>query len=178
MALYFISGNKNKLKEIQAIIPHVEQLEIDLPEIQSLDARKIIEAKLNEARKHHKGEFIVEDTSLYFKCLNGLPGPLIKWFMEAMTLEELYNITEKIGNSDAEAKTIIGYIDKNGKINYFEGSLSGKIVRPNVKSRFGWDPIFQPVNSEKTFAEMSLEEKNKISMRRKAVEQLKEAIKI
>jgi len=44
-----------------------------LPELQEIDARKIIEAKLIEARKYHDGEFIVEDTSLYLNCLNGLP---------------------------------------------------------------------------------------------------------
>ena len=84
MALYFITGNKGKLVEVQEIISSVEQLDIDLPEIQDIDAQEIIRAKLEEAQKHHQGQFIVEDTSLYLDCLNGLPGPLIKWFMKTI----------------------------------------------------------------------------------------------
>ena len=60
--LYFITGNKNKVAEAKAILGTVEQLDIDLPEIQELDARKIIKAKLLEALAHRSGEFIVEDT--------------------------------------------------------------------------------------------------------------------
>ena len=78
MSLHFITGNKGKLLEVQSILGDVTALDIDLAEIQSLDAHEIIKAKLDEARKHHNGQFIVEDTSLYFEALNGLPGPLIK----------------------------------------------------------------------------------------------------
>ena len=87
MSLYFITGSKGKFTEVQFIIPNLKQLNIDLPEIQELDARKIIEAKLQSAFEHHAGEFIVEDTSLYLDCLNGLPGPLIKWFIKTIKNE-------------------------------------------------------------------------------------------
>ena len=60
--LYFITGSQGKFREVKAILPEVEMLEMDLPEIQGIDAKKIIEAKLEEATKHHAGEFIVEDT--------------------------------------------------------------------------------------------------------------------
>ena len=84
MNLYFITGNKNKFEEVKSILPNTEQLDIDLPEIQDIDAKIIIRAKLLAALKHKDGEFIVEDTSLYLDCLGGLPGPLIKWFMKNM----------------------------------------------------------------------------------------------
>src|SRR3989344_6958047 len=84
MSIYFITGNKGKLAEVQSILGNVEGLDIDLPEVQSLDAHEIIKAKLEEAKKHQTGEFIVEDTSLYFEALKGLPGPLIKWFMKTI----------------------------------------------------------------------------------------------
>jgi inosine/xanthosine triphosphate pyrophosphatase family protein len=80
MKIQFITGNKNKFAEAQKIISNLEQLDVDLPEIQEIDAKKVIEAKLQEARNLFEGEFVVEDTSLYLDCLNGLPGPLIKWF--------------------------------------------------------------------------------------------------
>ncbi len=170
--IFFITGNKNKFREAKSIIPELEQLDIDLPEIQSIDAKEIIRSKLLEALKHKKAEFIVEDTSLYFDCLNGLPGPLIKWFMKTIGNEGLYKIAETFGNYNAEAKTIIGYFKDN--IYFFEGSIKGKIVAPSSGNGFGWDPIFKPEGSTKTFAEMTQEEKNSISMRRIALNKLKE----
>ena len=67
----------------------MEQSDIDLTEIQSVDPKEIIEHKLNEAKKHMKGNLVVEDTSLYFEALNGLPGPLIKWFLKTVGNEGL-----------------------------------------------------------------------------------------
>jgi len=173
MGLHFITGNKNKFSEARAILGDIEQLEIDLPEIQSVDAHEIIRAKLLEAIHHHDGEFIIEDTSLYFDCLNGLPGPLIKWFLERLGNNGLAEIAAKLGNAAAEAKTIIGYAKNHDELFFFEGSIKGKIVTPRGETTFGWDPIFLPAGYDKTFAEMSREEKNKISMRKVALEKLK-----
>lgn len=175
MSLYFITGNKGKLAEVQSILGNVEGLDIDLPEIQELDAHKIIQAKLEEAQKHQKGEFIVEDTSLYFESLNGLPGPLIKWFMKTVGNDGLYKMAESFGNFNAEAKTIIGYSDSQNNIQFFEGNIKGTIVSPRGEG-FGWDPIFQPDGYSKTFGELSAEEKNSFSMRKIALEKLKEKI--
>lgn len=170
--VYFITGNKNKFDEVKKILVDVEQLNIDLPEIQEIDARKVIEAKLHEAFNHLEGEFIVEDTSLYLDCLNDLPGPLIKWFLKSIGNDGLTNLTEKLGNKKATARTIIGYAKKRNEINFFEGTLNGQIVKASSVSSFGWDPIFLPDGQNKTFADMSREEKNKISMRSVATNKL------
>lgn len=172
--IYFITGNKNKFEEVKYILPEVEQLDIDLPEIQEIDARVIIRAKLQEALNHHEGEFIVEDTSLYLECLKGLPGPLIKWFLKTVGNEGLVEIAERFGNSKAEARTVVGYAKSHEEVCFFEGVVRGKIVKPRGESNFGWDPIFLPEGYSKTFAEMGIEEKNKLSMRRTAVNKLKE----
>ena len=172
--LYFITGNKNKFEEIVAILPEVEQLDIDLPEIQEIDPHEIIKAKLLEAFNHTSGEFIVEDTSLYFDCLNGLPGPLIKWFMKSIGNNGLSDLVEKLRNDKAVAKTMIGYAKDKDEIHYFEGVVEGKVVKPRATSGFGWDPIFLPDGHAKTFAEMDKSEKNELSMRRMALNKLKE----
>lgn len=171
--IYFITGNKGKLEEAKSILPEVVDLDIDLPEIQEIDPHKVIQAKLEEARKHNEGEFIVEDTSLYFEVLNGLPGPLIKWFMKKLGNDGLYDLILKMGNNKAEAKTIIGYSDQKGNVEFFEGAIEGEIVEPKGEG-FGWDPIFKPSGFDKTFGEMDLYEKNSISMRKIAFEKLKE----
>ncbi|HNZ86354.1 MAG TPA: RdgB/HAM1 family non-canonical purine NTP pyrophosphatase [bacterium] len=175
--IYFITGNKDKFREVQSILENVEQFDIDLPEIQEIDAKEIIKNKLHEALKHKQENFIVEDTSLYLDCLNGLPGPFIKWFLKTIGNQGLFEITEKLKNNRAQAKTIIGYIDKNGEINFFEGVLNGKIVSPIGENGFGWDNIFMPEIQEKTFAQMTTQEKNEISMRRNALNKLKEFLK-
>lgn len=173
MALYFITGNKGKLAEVQEIISTVEQLDIDLPEIQDIDAQVIILSKLEEAQKHQQGQFIVEDTSLYLDCLNGLPGPLIKWFMKTIGNDGLYKIAQGFGNFKATAKTIIGLAKEDGSIEFFEGAIEGELVEPRGNKGFGWDPIFQPIGHAKTFAEMDQSEKNEMSMRRMALNNLK-----
>jgi inosine triphosphate pyrophosphatase len=176
MEIYFITGNKNKFEEAKSVMPDLQQLDIDLPEIQEVDARAIIKEKLLEALKHKQAGFIVEDTSLYCDCLSGLPGPLIKWFLKTIGNDGLYKIVNGFGNPKAQAKTMIGYARADDDIHYFEGVVEGTIVAPRGETNFGWDPIFQPAGQERTFAEMSKEEKNTISMRRMAFEKLKEFI--
>ncbi len=174
MTLYFLTSSREKFLEIKTIIPSIEQLEIELPEIQELDAHKIIEAKLKDAQTRTAGAYIVEDTSLYFEVLGSLPGPLIKWFVKAIGNDGLYKIAKTFGNTKAEARTIIGYCDETGVVEYFEGAFDGYVVPPKGTGGFGWDPIFQPRSTEKTFAEMTPEEKSMFSMRRKAAEKLRD----
>jgi non-canonical purine NTP pyrophosphatase (RdgB/HAM1 family) len=157
--IYFITGNKGKFAEIKAIIPEIEQLDLDLLEIQEIDPRPVIEEKLHEARKMHNGEFIVEDTSLYIDSMNSLPGPLIKWFLKSVGQEGVAKMAETFGTK-AKAVTMIGYSDADGNIQYFEGSIDGEIVHPRGENGFGWDQIFQPKGYQKTFGEMKPEEKN------------------
>ncbi len=171
--VYFITNNLNKLAEAQSIISDIEGYSIDLPEIQEIDAHAIIREKLVEGLKHKNAELIVEDTSLYFDALNGLPGPLIKWFLKTIGNDGLYNLVQKLGNNKAYAKTIIGYAKNANEIEYFEGIIEGEIVAPAGVTNFGWDPIFRPLGHDKTFAEMGADEKNSISMRKIAFEELK-----
>ncbi len=175
--MYFITGNKGKFEEVKAMLPFMEQLDLDLPEIQELDAHAIIRAKLHAAFEHKTGEFIVEDTSLYLDCLHSLPGTLIKWFLKAMGPEGLARLAVVLGDKKAQAKVIIGYAKSPEEVVFFEGVIHGTIVLPRGLSGFGWDTIFQPEGYEKTFGEMSRTEKNAISMRRISLMKLKEYLK-
>lgn len=194
--LFFITGNKDKFLEIKKELPEIEQLDVDLPEIQDIDPKAIIEAKLKAAFAHYKGEFIpletgrpkaavavtasgrsltgfiVEDTSFLLSCINGLPGPFAKWFLKALGREGVYNLCGKMGNYEAFGKTIIGFARSPQDIHFFEGSIKGTIVAPRAESGFGWDPIFVPDGHEKSFSEMSTEEKNGISHRGTALKKL------
>lgn len=174
MAIYFITGRKEKFQEVKFILDNIQQLDLKLPEIQDVDAKKIIHYKLLSAIELYPNlELIVEDTSLYLDALNGLPGPLIKWFLEKLGNEGIHDIVSQLNDRRAEAKTIIGY-SRNNDIYFFEGSIRGEIVYPRGERGFGWDPIFQPQDYDKTFGEMTNEEKYKISMRTIAANKLKE----
>ena len=162
-------------KEFQNILgeEHVEQLEIDLPELQEIDPHKIIRHKIQEALKHHKGPILIEDTSLYFDCLwRKLPWPLIKRFLHEMKNEGLYQLVKKYTNHKARATVLIGYAKNADEIEFFEGTVEGTIVEP-VHTDFWRDGIFQPAWHDKPYGAMAKEEKNKISMRRIALNKLK-----
>jgi inosine triphosphate pyrophosphatase len=163
--LYFITGNEGKFKEIAAIIPNLEMLKLDLDEIQSLDPREVIEHKLAQAAAQHDGEFIVEDTSLSLTCLQGLPGTFVKWFLETLGAEGLAALAMKHEDRSAIARVTIGYRDRQGVNHFFVGESEGDIVPPRGSAAFGWNPIFQPKGESRTFGEMTVEEKNHISMR-------------
>jgi len=176
--IYFVTGNKNKLKEVQMIWPEIEGLELELTEIQDIDPKKILEKKLEEAKRYKpNANLMVEDLSLEINGMNGFPGPLIKWFIKSVGREGVYKMAKLFGNQTAVARVSLGYTNTKGENNYFEGIVKGKIVRPKGESDFGWDPIFVPEGFNKTFAQMGSEEKNKISHRRIALEKLKEYLK-
>ena len=172
MKITFVTGSQNKYDEAKQIIPELERQDLDLVEIQEIDPKIIISHKLEEAKKVLQGNLVVEDTSLYFDSLVGLPGPLIKWFMKTIGNNGLVKLVESFGNPKATAKCIIGLSKEDGTLEYFEGSTDGEIVEPRGDNGFGWDPIFQPTGWNKTFAEMTQEEKNEISMRRIAFQKL------
>jgi len=172
--IYFITGNKDKFAEFKAILKKVVQLDIDIPEIQEMDPRAIIRAKLEEGLKHKRGSIVVEDTSLHLRCMNGMPGPLIKWFLKSIGPEGIYRIARGFGDYSAEARCTIGYATAKSDMHFFEGRVQGTLAPPRGSNGFGWDVIFVPEGHSKTFGEMGFDEKNSISHRRLAIDRLSE----
>ena len=173
----FVSGNKNKLRELNDIFKEhfkdieIKQLDIDLPELQGLP-EDIVKGKLNlalEKAKKLDGPVLVEDTSLCFNAYGGLPGAYIKYFLKAIKPEGLYKMACAFDDHSAYAQSIYGLQkDKKDEPHLFVGKTEGEIVKPRGENNFGWDPCFQPKNSKKTYAEMGEEQKNKISHRGKS----------
>ena len=169
----FITGNAGKAKYLADYfhIP-VDHIELDLLEIQSLDLDSVVRDKALRAYEHVRRRALVEDVSLECKGLNGLPGPLIKWFIEALGREGICRLLDGKDRS-AIATVAYGIADGSG-VRIFKGSVSGKIAEhPRGESGFGWDPIFIPDGHAKTFGEMSSDEKHATSMRREALESMK-----
>lgn len=172
MTLYFVTGNKDKFIEVQTVLPDIQQLDIDLPELQSIDPHEVITEKLAQAAKQTSGNLIVEDVSLVIAGMSGLPGPLIRWFLKTIGNEGIAKLSETFG-SQATATATIGYTDTSGATHFFDHTIAGSIVTPRGTNGFGWDAIFQPEGQAKTFAEMTPEEKTTFNMRIVAVKKLK-----
>ena len=182
----FVSGNKNKLRELSDIFNkhfkdiEIKQLDIDLPELQGFP-EDIVKGKLKlalEKAKKLEGPVLVEDTSLCFNAYGGLPGAYIKYFLKAIKPEGLYKMACAFKDHSAYAQSIYGLQkDKKDEPHLFIGKTDGEIVSPRGDNNFGWDPCFKPTCSKNTYAQMDEKEKNKISHRGKSTKAMIDWIK-
>ena len=178
MTLTFITSNASKAKELGRHLEYpVEHRALDLLEIQSLDLQEIAKHKAKEAYKQVQCPVLVEDTSLMFRALGNLPGPLIKWFLQELDNEGLCRLLDGAEDRSAQAKVCFCLYDgKDFKI--FEGEMNGTVAGlPKGERGFGWDPIFIPEGKTKTWGEMDAEEQKETSMRRVALKKLEEYLK-
>ena len=179
--IYFITGNPNKLKEFTQIMGTslpctFDSKNIDLPEYQG-EPEEIAIEKCQTALNILQQPVLVEDTSLCFNALGGMPGPYIKWFLDKLKPEGLHKLLAGFEDKSAYAQCIFAYGEPGKPVLLFKGRTHGRIVEPRGGRDFGWDPCFQPDDFEHTYAEMSKETKNKISHRYKATDALREHLK-
>lgn len=142
----FITGNQNKADYLAASLGFaLEHEKINLDEIQSADPREVIEHKVKQAYEIIKRPVLVEDTSLGFAALGGLPGPFVKFFIEAENgLENMCRMLDGFNDRGALASATYGYYD-GITIRFFTGQLGGFIVdHPKGSGGYGWDKIFAP----------------------------------
>jgi len=176
MKIHFVTTNKNKFREAKEILAPLEdtqikQAKVKILEIQSMDAKKIVEDKAKKAYEKLKKPVIVEDTSLHIRSWKNFPGPFIAWVVKTIGID---GVCRMVGlDKKARAEAYVAYYDGK-KMRIFSGSIDGRIARkPKGKRRFDWDRIFIPAGHSKTFAEMKIEDKNRISHRMKAFVKLR-----
>ncbi|XP_077545405.1 inosine triphosphate pyrophosphatase [Haemaphysalis longicornis] len=171
----FVTGNSNKLREVVAILGKIPGFElenhaVDVPELQG-DSDAICRAKCEAASQQVGGAVLIEDTSLGFDALGGLPGPYVKWFLHNIGSDGLHRMLTGFEDKRAEALCTLAYSSGPGHdVKLFHGRTRGTIVAPRGSNNFGWDSCFQPEGYDRTYAEMGAEEKNTISHRYRAVE--------
>lgn len=176
MKITLVTGNENKLREWQAIMPasiELMSVDVDLTEIQSDNPEVIVADKLRRAYDHVGVPVIVEDVDAGLDKLNGLPGPFIKFFNEKLGKDALYKLAGDEGEPATVACTA-GYYDGE-KMIIVRGEVRGTVVAPRGDS-FGFDIVFVPEGETLTYAEMSSEKKNSLSHRQKAIQMLVEKI--
>ncbi len=174
--LFFATSNKDKLAEAREILSDIEIESVDfkIDEVQSLDSIEVATKKAKSYFEQIKQPLFVDDNALIFDVLNKLPGPYIGDFSKALGNEGLIKLLENHENRKALVKVAIVYIDENGMDHSFTGESLGQITtEPRGTNGFGWDPIFIPDGYSKTYAEMTTQEKNECSMRRKALDLFK-----
>lgn len=171
--LTFVTGNSSKAAQLGRHLDFpVLHHKLDLPEIQSLDLREVVEHKAREAWKHVESPVLVEDTSLIFQSLGKLPGPLIKWFLMELDNAGLCRMLDGHKDRSAIAQVCFGLYDGQ-EFNIFDANMVGTIASTPIGKRgFGWDPIFIPKGQTKTWGEMDAEEQKATSMRRVALKKL------
>ena len=182
--LVFATRNKNKFKEIQALVPdHIELLSLqdigcneDIEETgDTIDANAIIKAEY--VRSRYGYDCFADDTGLEVESLAGAPGVYSARYAgekkdDAANRKKLLNQLEERDDRTARFKTVIALNLKENE-NLFTGICEGSITKEERgEYGFGYDPIFQPKGFDKTFAEMNLEEKSGISHRAKAFKEL------
>ncbi len=184
LKLVFATNNANKIREIKNLLPpQIELLSLndigceeDIPEtadtIEGNALQKVLYVKQN-----YGYDCFADDTGLEVEALHGEPGVYsARYAGEAKdneaNMQKLLNNLKGEPNRKARFKTVIALILENNQYT-FPGICEGEIIteKKGVQG-FGYDPVFQPEGFRQTFAEMSLEEKSKISHRARATREL------
>jgi len=155
------------------------QVKFDLPEIQG-EPEEIVTNKLKYALSLQEvtTPIVIEDTCLGFNALKGLPGPYIKFFLQKLGNQGLFEMVKHYDDHSGFSQTIFGMAkSKEEDPKLFVGRNPGTIVEPRGDERFGWDPVFQPDGYDQTFAEMDSTDKNSMSQRYLSLEKLANWVK-
>jgi XTP/dITP diphosphohydrolase len=176
----FVSRNPHKLKEASAILASasvsVIPLDIRIEELQTGDSGRLVKDKTMKAFRMVGRPLFVEHTGLYLDHLNGFPGGLTQIFWDSLEADRFAELFGKSATPQVIAKTIIGYTDAK-RFYQFEGEVAGCIAEsPRGNRDFQWDCVFIPEGCSETFAEMG-DRKNRISMRRIALDKFSDFIK-
>jgi non-canonical purine NTP pyrophosphatase (RdgB/HAM1 family) len=176
-----VTGNPGKLAEARRLAgAGLEGVAVDLPEIQSLDLEAVLRAKAEEAWRRIGRPLVVEEAGLGLAALNGFPGPLVKWMLDAVGAEGIARTAAALGDARAVARCALLYTDGD-RVVIAQGATEGRLVLPPRGAHgFGWDPVFLPDvgpdigpdagpdGRARTFGELAGAEKDAISHRGRA----------
>ncbi len=175
---FFATGNDHKIEEARAALaPHgigVTKMEgFTKLEIQHPDLGEIASSALALIVSKTEKPVFVEDSGLFIHQLNGFPGPYSSYVFETLGLEGILKLLEDAKTRKAEFRSSVAF-GVNGKwLANFSSATEGTIQsQPRGENGFGFDPIFVPMWTSKTFGEMELREKTIYSHRAKAISKL------
>ena len=180
--IYFVTGNTHKFNEGLEIFSKeslrykLKQKDIKTIEIQANSLRDIASFKLDSVKHKINASFIVEDAGFFVDApLEGFPGVYSSYVLKTVGNEGILKLIDDYAESRAHFSAIISlYFKSLDKVLFFDGKITGKISETiRGEGGFGFDPIFIPDSiPDKTFAEISTQQKNKISHRGQAMKKL------
>ena len=180
MKLFFITSNKNTIKEFKQILEpkvEVEQINIDYPELRSDNPEEIAKLAAKQLADILKKPVVVEDSGLFIKSLNDFPGTCSAYIHKRIGLEGILTLMKSIKDRSCSYKSAVGYCEPGEEPLSFLGEEKGKIAEKIRGSNgFGHDPIFIPEEKKKTYGEME-EVRELKKFRRVAVLKLLEFLK-
>ncbi|MGB5821527.1 MAG: non-canonical purine NTP diphosphatase [Saonia sp.] len=189
MKLVFATHNEHKFIEVQLLLPeHITLLSLhdigcsqDIPETaETLEGNAILKA--DYVTDNYGYPCFADDTGLLVDALEGAPGVRSARYAgeQKSSQENMDKLLAKLKNKtsrSAQFKTVIA-LNLNGKKTLFQGIVKGEITKSKQGEKgFGYDPIFSPRGYNKTFAELSISIKNKISHRGRAIRELTDYLK-
>jgi XTP/dITP diphosphohydrolase len=165
-----VTSNAGKAAEVAAFfggLLEVDHVIIDVPEHRSNNIAEISQEKARYAYRQLNTPLIVDDTGFFIDALKGFPGPYAAYVLNTIGNAGILKLMEGISARNARFTTGIAFADNRG-IQVFTGTLEGSItLRPRGNNGFGYDPIFE--TGKKTLAEISMEEKSRVSHRARAL---------
>ena len=172
MRLAFVTSNPGKVEEARKYLAslgiEVYQLRIDYPEIQADTLEEVAEYGVRWLAERIKEPFFLDDSGLFIPALSGFPGVYSAYVYKTLGIKGILKLMEGVEDRRAHFKSIVAYWD--GELHIFEGRVEGVITEePRGTGGFGFDPVFKPTGFDKTFAEMTTDEKNRISHRGRAL---------
>jgi non-canonical purine NTP pyrophosphatase (RdgB/HAM1 family) len=182
-SLTFVSGNESKRQEYAGLlgIPNIKTVDPNFEEPQSLDLGNLVEAKIRRVQNLVSAPFFVEHTGLFISGWNDFPGGLSSELMKRVGAAGLCRMLSAYSDAErtARAQVAIGYYHPEHHIRIFRGEVTGRIaLTPRGEQGFGWDSIFIPEEGDgRTYGQMYPAEKNRTSMRRRAIEAFRPFLK-
>jgi len=172
---YFVTSNKGKFVEAQAIFGDLVQRDIGYTEIQADTLEEVALYGMKEVVARLQGPVMLEDAGLFVEALQGFPGVYSAYVQKTIGNAGILRLMEEQENRSAYFKSVVAYIQPGNETVMFSGEVHGQIgFEARGKKGFGYDPIFYV--GEVSMAEMGLEEKNQISHRAVSMRALKKWI--
>ncbi|MFQ6086275.1 MAG: RdgB/HAM1 family non-canonical purine NTP pyrophosphatase, partial [Candidatus Bathyarchaeia archaeon] len=139
--------------------------------VQSDSLEEIARLAATDAAKRSKGPVITEDAGLFIEALSGFPGPYSSYTCRTIGPEGIIRLMKGYRDRRAYFRSAVVYAEPDGRTATFVGKLNGRVTFEAAGVHgFGFDPIFIPDENHRTLAEMSIDEKNQISHRAKALQ--------
>jgi XTP/dITP diphosphohydrolase len=172
---YFVTTNVHKFQEARRVLSEYKiataMLRVEAVEIQDDNAENIAKTSAMDAVKNSGLPVFVEDAGIFVEALNGFPGPYSSYVYRTVGTKGILKLMRNVENREAYFQAVIAFSSPEDEPICFTGRVRGKIsLKERGNSGFGYDPIFVPSKGDdRTFAEMSAEEKNRLSHRAEAL---------